>query len=63
MPTYDYECRDCGHRWEADQTIKAEPLKECPSCKALQAKRLVSTGTKFILKGGGWASEGYASKG
>lgn len=62
MPTYEYECKACGNVWEADQSIKDEPMKECPSCKEPKAVRLVSGGTNFILIGGGWASDGYGGK-
>ena len=40
MPTYDYECKKCGHTWEAFQSIKAEPLKKCPECKKAGAQRM-----------------------
>lgn len=59
--TYTYECRDCGHKWEAEQRISAEPLKECPVCKKDRAKRLISGPGGFVLKGGGWYRDGYCS--
>jgi putative FmdB family regulatory protein len=59
MPTYEYACEACGHRWEAEQSIKAEPLKECPACKKDFAKRQISQGN-FILMGGCWSQEGYS---
>ena len=61
MPTYDYECAKCGHKWEVEQLITAEPLKQCPACNEPEAKRLVSGGINFILMGGGWSGEGYGS--
>ncbi len=33
MPTYDYECAACGHRFEEFQSMSAELLKKCPECK------------------------------
>lgn len=60
MPTYEYACTSCGHEWEAEQSIKDEPLKQCPSCEAMTAKRQISRGTGFILKGGGWYSDLYS---
>jgi len=62
MPTYEYTCTGCGHEWEAFQSIKADPLTECPKCGAPKAKRQVSLGSGFILKGGGWYSDLYASQ-
>lgn len=61
MPTYEYVCEGCGHQWEAFQSIKDDPLKKCPDCKKQKAKRQISAGTGFILKGGGWYSDLYAS--
>lgn len=61
MPTYEYACTSCGFEWEAEQSIKAAPLTDCPSCKNASAKRQISRGTGFILKGGGWYSDLYAS--
>jgi putative FmdB family regulatory protein len=58
MPSYEYECAACGHKWETTQGIKEEPIKECPECKEAKAKRLIS-GASFILKGGCWADSGY----
>jgi putative FmdB family regulatory protein len=59
--TYEYACSACGHAWEAEQSISAAPLMECPSCKQATAKRQVSGGAGFILKGGGWYADLYSS--
>ena len=61
--TYEYECQACGHQWEAEQSIKDSPLKQCASCGKDKAKRLISGGTGFLLKGGGWYADGYGSAG
>lgn len=53
MPIYEYECRDCGHRFEALQKISAAPLTDCPSCGKESVYKLVSA-SAFRLKGGGW---------
>lgn len=50
MPTYEYECSECGLRFEQRQAITDEPLKECPECRG-NLHRLVSGGTGFIFKG------------
>lgn len=60
--TYDYVCTNCGHGWEAEQRISEAPLTQCPACDQATAKRQISGGAGFILKGGGWYSDGYASK-
>lgn len=59
--TYEYVCTACGHAWEAEQSISAAPLTDCPGCQAKSAKRQVSGGAGFILKGGGWYSDLYSS--
>jgi len=60
-PIYDYSCQKCNHEFEADQKITEDPLTECPNCGSDQAKRFISSSSTFILKGGGWYSDGYAS--
>ena len=59
--TYEYVCTACGNAWEAEQSISAAPLKTCPKCGTDHAKRQVSGGAGFILKGGGWYADGYGS--
>jgi putative FmdB family regulatory protein len=61
--TYEYLCTACGRDFEADQRISEPPLEDCPHCGKKSARRMVSGGGGFILKGGGWYADGYASKG
>ena len=60
MPTYEYECGRCSHRFEVVQSIKAEPLKRCPVCKG-KVKRLMGTGVGIIFKGSGFYQTDYRS--
>lgn len=60
MPTYEYVCKNCGHAWEVEQRISADPVTECPSCHEPKAQRQISGGN-FILKGGGWYADLYSS--
>ena len=62
MPTYDYICTKCSHAWELEQRIVEDPVRKCPKCGANTAKRQISSGAGFILKGGGWYADGYGSK-
>src|SRR5882672_11528345 len=62
MPTYDYLCTSCQHAWELEQRIVEDPVKKCPKCGKNTAKRQISSGAGFILKGGGWYADGYGSK-
>ena len=59
--TYEYLCTACEHVWEAEQSISEAALKTCPRCKKDTAKRQVSGGAGFILKGGGWYADLYGS--
>jgi putative FmdB family regulatory protein len=58
MPIYEYECTDCNHKWEIQQKITDAPQKKCPECKKKKAKRLISSGQSFQLKGQGWFNSG-----
>jgi putative FmdB family regulatory protein len=62
MPTYDYACTSCGNTWELEQRITENPAKKCPKCGKNTAKRQISSGGAFILKGGGWYADGYGAK-
>jgi len=61
MPTYDYECEQCG-TFEIFQNIKEESLTNCPTCNG-PIKRIISGGSGFILKGSGFYVNDYAKPG
>ncbi|MEP7122403.1 MAG: zinc ribbon domain-containing protein [Byssovorax sp.] len=61
MPTYEYVCSACKNEWEFEQSMKDNALTECPRCHEQTARRQISRGTGFILKGGGWYSDLYSS--
>ncbi|MDY0082466.1 MAG: zinc ribbon domain-containing protein [Ignavibacteriaceae bacterium] len=60
MPTYEYKCTKCGHRFEIFQSMKDEPLKICPVCKG-KIKRLIGAGAGPIFKGSGFYQTDYKS--
>jgi putative FmdB family regulatory protein len=60
MPIYEYQCEACGHQLEALQKISADPLLECPNCKAPRLRKKVSA-AGFRLKGGGWYETDFKS--
>lgn len=62
MPTYEYACAACGHKFEEFQSIKAEPIKKCPQCKKNKVQRLISAGAGFIFKGSGFYETDYRSE-
>jgi putative FmdB family regulatory protein len=59
MPTYDYACSACGHRFEEFQSISADPLKKCPACKKQKLERLIGPGAGVIFKGSGFYQTDY----
>ena len=59
MPIYEYECRKCKRTFEYMQSLSDAPRKKCERCGGKLDKRISSTG--FILKGGGWYKDLYAS--
>lgn len=61
MPTYDYLCSACDHRFEEFQSITAAPLKKCPSCGKPKLKRLIGTGAGILFKGSGFYETDYRS--
>ena len=52
MPTYDYECSQCG-RFEWVQKITEDPLTVCPRCGG-EAQRQISRNVGIIFKGSGF---------
>ncbi|MDR1128926.1 MAG: zinc ribbon domain-containing protein [Treponema sp.] len=53
MPTYEYECKDCGYTFEAFQKMSDAPLKVCPEC-GKEVRRLINGGSGIIFKGSGF---------
>lgn len=60
MPTYSYACDACGGSFELEQRIVEDPIKKCALCGKPEARRQIVS-ANFILKGGGWYSDGYGS--
>ncbi|MBI2447777.1 MAG: zinc ribbon domain-containing protein [Candidatus Omnitrophica bacterium] len=60
MPTYEYECNKCGHKFEAFQQMTAESLKKCPECSG-KVRRLIGVGAGFIFKGSGFYATDHRS--
>ncbi|HVW42965.1 MAG TPA: FmdB family zinc ribbon protein [Amycolatopsis sp.] len=52
MPTYQYACKECGHRFEAVQSFSEASLTECPECSGTLRKLYGAVGV--IFKGSGF---------
>jgi putative FmdB family regulatory protein len=61
MPTYEYECRDCNHKFDLYQSIMAKPITRCPKCKKNKVRRLIGRGSGIIFKGSGFYQTDYRS--
>jgi len=61
MPTYDYLCEACGHKFEEFQNITAEVLTKCPACKKKKLRRLFGIGAAVMFKGSGFYQTDYRS--
>jgi putative FmdB family regulatory protein len=68
MPTYEYSCQKCGQNFEAFQSMRDEPFRECPKelCRLPKwghgkVKRLPGTGAGIIFKGSGFYITDYRS--
>jgi len=53
MPTYEYECKSCGHSFDVFQSMSEAPLSECPQC-GKELRRLINGGSGVIFKGSGF---------
>jgi putative FmdB family regulatory protein len=62
MPTYDYECNGCGHKFEEFQSITAAPVRMCPKCRKRKVRRLIGAGAGIIFKGSGFYQTDYRSE-
>ena len=61
MPTYEYQYKHCGCRFDKFQNIIDSPLSECPKCGGT-VERLISGGGGFVLKGSGFYQNDYKNQ-
>ncbi len=62
MPIYEYECTDCGNRFEVLQGIAEKPNLHCGNCNnGGSIRRILSPGA-FVFKGKGFYATDYKAK-
>jgi putative FmdB family regulatory protein len=59
MPLYEYECKECGNRFEQIQKFSDPPLEVCPRCGEPALHKLLSS-PAIQFKGTGWYITDYA---
>lgn len=65
MPIYEFRCKDCDHEFSILQKkiLGKLEVEECPECKSLNFKKLISKGVSTFVGEGlsGNAANGYQS--
>jgi putative FmdB family regulatory protein len=68
MPTYEYLCEKCDHRFDFFQSITEKALRACPKEKCGmkkwgkgRVKRVIGAGAGLIFKGSGFYITDYRS--
>ena len=56
MPAYDYDCANCGTRFEVIHSVHADPPTTCPVCGSVKIKKAISA-PAIHYKGSGWAKK------
>lgn len=59
MPTYEYVCDACEHRFELFQTFSERVRRKCPACGRTRLRRLIGAGSGIIFKGSGFYETDY----
>jgi putative FmdB family regulatory protein len=60
MPLYEYQCEECGLRFERRQAFSEEPVKACPDCSGSVVRLIQPAG--IIFKGSGFYVTDHRSK-
>ena len=59
MPTYEYLCNNCSHRFEIWQKMTDDPLTTCPRCGQHIRRVLFPAG--IVFKGSGFYKTDHAN--
>lgn len=57
MPWYEYECLECKHHFEVNQSMNDDPIEKCEKCGKKVRKLFNATG--IIFKGSGFYVNDY----
>ena len=60
MPTYEYRCSACEHRFDKRQGFDAPTIIACPKCG--QESRRQLSAVPIIFKGSGWYTTDYTKR-
>ncbi|UCD97908.1 MAG: zinc ribbon domain-containing protein [Chloroflexota bacterium] len=60
MPTYTYQCDNCGVRFDRHQKFSENPLTVCPECSQ-KALRKIYTPVGIVFKGSGFYATDHRS--
>lgn len=64
MPTYEYECPECGRVEEQFSSFKLAPdMKVCVGCGKRTMHRKISGGAGAVFKGDGWVKSANYEQG
>jgi putative FmdB family regulatory protein len=62
MPIYEFECGDCGKRFDRLQKLSDPDPTDCPACARPSVRRRV-TAPSFRLAGSGWYETDFKKDG
>jgi len=62
MPIYEFECGQCGHRFDRLQKLSDPDPELCPQCGASRVQRRLSA-PSFRLAGSGWYETDFKKDG
>jgi len=62
MPIYEFECGDCGKRFDRLQKLSDPDPTDCPSCGLASVRRRI-TAPSFRLAGSGWYETDFKKDG
>jgi putative FmdB family regulatory protein len=60
MPTYTYQCENCGVRFDRHQKYSEKPLTVCPECSK-KTLRKIFTPVGIVFKGSGFYATDHRS--